>query len=179
MKLKDFFNKIAILFKIKEYNEKDYYINPENINICFFNIPHAVFYVIKKYGWIVFFHKSINYARYIFKKHSKKITILYQQTISSFISEGLRKVTLRIFNYIFYGVGVLDSKEIRRYMRYRSNVKSEIYGIKHIDALNIDSLKEIAFLSKENIEVSIFNGKKLNNFQKYLDGKKFTGTVIK
>jgi uridylate kinase len=33
--------------------------------------------------------------------------------------------------------------------------------------------------AKENIEVSIFNGKKLSNFQKYLDGEKFTGTVIK
>jgi uridylate kinase len=33
--------------------------------------------------------------------------------------------------------------------------------------------------AKENIEVSIFNGKKLSNFQKYLDGEKFVGTVIK
>jgi len=33
--------------------------------------------------------------------------------------------------------------------------------------------------AKENIEVSIFNGKKISNFQKYLDGEKFTGTVIK
>lgn len=33
--------------------------------------------------------------------------------------------------------------------------------------------------AKEDIEVSILNGKKLSNFQKYLDGKKFVGTVIK
>ena len=33
--------------------------------------------------------------------------------------------------------------------------------------------------AKEEIEVSILNGKKLSNFQKYLDGEKFVGTVIK
>jgi len=33
--------------------------------------------------------------------------------------------------------------------------------------------------AKEGIEVSIFNGKKIGNFHKYLDGKKFVGTVIK
>jgi uridylate kinase len=33
--------------------------------------------------------------------------------------------------------------------------------------------------AKEGIEVSIFNGKKLSNFQKYLEGKNFIGTVIK
>jgi uridylate kinase len=33
--------------------------------------------------------------------------------------------------------------------------------------------------AKENIEVSIFNGKKLSNFQKYLNGEKFVGTVIR
>ena len=59
MKLKDFFYKISIILKIKGYNEKDYYINPENINIRFFDIPHALSYVIRKYGWIVFFHKFI------------------------------------------------------------------------------------------------------------------------
>lgn len=32
--------------------------------------------------------------------------------------------------------------------------------------------------AKEGMEVVILNGKKLNNFQKYLDGKKFNGTVI-
>lgn len=33
--------------------------------------------------------------------------------------------------------------------------------------------------AKENIEVSIFNGKKLKNLQNYLDGKKFVGTIVK
>lgn len=33
--------------------------------------------------------------------------------------------------------------------------------------------------AKEGIEVAILNGKKLKNFQKYLDGEKFTGTVIR
>ncbi|HOW60282.1 MAG TPA: UMP kinase [Candidatus Moranbacteria bacterium] len=33
--------------------------------------------------------------------------------------------------------------------------------------------------AKENIEVAIFNGKKLKNLQNYLDGKRFIGTVIK
>ena len=33
--------------------------------------------------------------------------------------------------------------------------------------------------AKERIEVAILNGKKLANFQKYLDGKKFIGTTIK
>ena len=33
--------------------------------------------------------------------------------------------------------------------------------------------------AKENIEVSIFNGKKIKNLQNYLDGKKFIGTVVK
>ena len=33
--------------------------------------------------------------------------------------------------------------------------------------------------AKEGIEVVILNGKKLNNFQKYLDGEKFVGTIIK
>jgi uridylate kinase len=32
--------------------------------------------------------------------------------------------------------------------------------------------------AKEGIEVSIFNGKKISNLQKYLDGKSFTGTII-
>lgn len=33
--------------------------------------------------------------------------------------------------------------------------------------------------AKEEMEVAILNGKKLSNFQKYLDGEKFAGTVIK
>ena len=33
--------------------------------------------------------------------------------------------------------------------------------------------------AKEEIEVAILNGKNLSNFQKYLDNKKFVGTVIK
>jgi uridylate kinase len=33
--------------------------------------------------------------------------------------------------------------------------------------------------AKEGIEVAILNGKKLNNFKKYLEGEKFTGTVIR
>ena len=33
--------------------------------------------------------------------------------------------------------------------------------------------------AKEGIEVAILNGKKLGNFQKYLAGEKFAGTVIK
>lgn len=32
--------------------------------------------------------------------------------------------------------------------------------------------------AKEGMEVAILNGKKLSNFQKYLDGEKFAGTVI-
>ena len=31
----------------------------------------------------------------------------------------------------------------------------------------------------EGIEVAILNGKKMSNFQKYLDGEKFVGTIIK
>lgn len=33
--------------------------------------------------------------------------------------------------------------------------------------------------AKEGMEVAILNGKKLSNFQKYLDGEKFAGTIIK
>lgn len=33
--------------------------------------------------------------------------------------------------------------------------------------------------TKEGIEVSILNGKKLKNFQKYLNGEKFAGTIIR
>ncbi|HEX8974857.1 MAG TPA: UMP kinase [Patescibacteria group bacterium] len=33
--------------------------------------------------------------------------------------------------------------------------------------------------AKEGIEVAILNGNKLSNFKKYLDGEKFTGTVIR
>ncbi|EKE18663.1 MAG: hypothetical protein ACD_9C00266G0002 [uncultured bacterium] len=33
--------------------------------------------------------------------------------------------------------------------------------------------------AKEGIEVAILNGKKINNFKKYLDGEKFVGTIIK
>ncbi|EKE19825.1 MAG: hypothetical protein ACD_8C00101G0018 [uncultured bacterium] len=32
---------------------------------------------------------------------------------------------------------------------------------------------------KEGIEVAIFNGKKISNLEKYLNGEKFTGTIIK
>jgi uridylate kinase len=32
--------------------------------------------------------------------------------------------------------------------------------------------------AKEGMEVVILNGKKLGNFQKYLDGEKFSGTII-
>jgi uridylate kinase len=33
--------------------------------------------------------------------------------------------------------------------------------------------------AKEGIEVAILNGKKINNFKKYLDGEKFAGTTIR
>ena len=108
MKISNFFHTIVSFFERKKYSEEYYLIDEENISICFFDMPHAAFYVIKKYGWMVFFHKTINYARYIFKKYSNKMTTLCQQVIFSFRNEGFRKGMSLIFKYIFCREGVLS-----------------------------------------------------------------------
>lgn len=115
MKLDGIFHRVLEFFGLKEKKNKK--INQEylvkNTNIRFFNIPISIFLVIKKYGWVVFFYKSIDFIKKFSKECFKKIKKLYQQTVFSLKNDGLGKMMLRIMNYIFYGKGVLNKNEIK------------------------------------------------------------------
>lgn len=153
MKLREIFAKITAFFRHKECEEnkdKDYLI--KTVDVAFFDIPYSAFLVIRKYGWVVFFYKSINYAKELTDKYCKKIKDLYDQAVFSGRREGVKKMMLRIVNFIFYGKGVLNRREIRR---RREKLKVETYGIHHIDALDVNRLKGIYFSEKNIPEVSI------------------------
>jgi len=102
MKLDDFFYKIISFFKGKKYNKKDYLI--KNTDIPFFDIPYAAFLVIKKYGWVVFFYKAINYIR-IFPEKTKNQC---REAALSLKNEGLKVMLIRSKNFVLYGKGFLD-----------------------------------------------------------------------
>ena len=109
MNLNNFFYKIAHIFEIKKHTEQEYQIKNEDLN--FFNIPMSVILVVKKYGWVVFYHKLINYGKLIFHKYHAKLNRLYVETRNSFKREGALRVFKRTWNYIFYGKGVLNRNE--------------------------------------------------------------------
>ncbi|MFZ2976081.1 MAG: glycosyltransferase [Candidatus Moraniibacteriota bacterium] len=90
----------------------------------------------------------------------RKIRVLYQQAVISFRTEGFRNVTLRIWNYIFYGEGFLEKKKDFEnndipYKKWISNIEREK---KIIDYRNIE--KEIKYLSykpKVSIILPVYN----------------------
>lgn len=153
MKISNFFHSIRSFFEGKKYNEKYYYIDIKSIDIRFFDMPRAASFVIKRYGWIVFFHKAINYAKYLSKKYPKKIKSLCEKTVYSFRSEGFRKMMLRIFNYIFYRESVLNKNisEGDRYEKYiEKNEKFDVTKIKK-------EIKNFKYQPKISVITPVYN----------------------
>lgn len=106
MKLDDLFYKIASFFKVKKHDEEEYKVKNANIRIV--DVPYAIFLVIKKYGWVVFFHKLINYIKLFYKNSGN----FYRAAKFSLKREGFRVMITRSFNFMIYGKGVLDKKLI-------------------------------------------------------------------
>ncbi len=84
----------------------------------------------------------------IFKKMKK----LYRQAVFLFKKEGLGKVMLRVFNYVFFGKGVLNRKEIKI---WRDKLKVGTFDVRLVKTLNVNTLEKIEFLGNENPKVSI------------------------
>ncbi len=82
--------------------ETNYSIRDEKISI--WNIPVSIFLVIKKYGFICFFHKVVAYKKLL----ANKLKNLLRTGVSSIKKEGLSVALLRSFNFIVYGKGVLN-----------------------------------------------------------------------
>lgn len=104
MKLIDIFHKISSFFSKKEIKKKDCFV--KSISIPVWKIPYTTFLVIKKYGWTVFFYKSIDYIRLFFKKSKG----LYKSSVNSLKGEGLKTVIIRSINFIRTGKGTLNVK---------------------------------------------------------------------
>jgi len=71
-------------------------------------------------------------------------------------------------------------KKVRKISQMTWSAFQKIVGFKWRPGLNAPFDPLAARLAaKENLEVAILNGQKLNNLKKYLDDKKFIGTIIK
>jgi glycosyltransferase involved in cell wall biosynthesis len=116
MKFIDIFRKFIGLVKKKE-NERNIY-SIRTVEISFYDIPYSAYLVIKKYGIIALCVKSVNFAVALALKYVTKLKSLYREAAYSFRQEGFRRVILRIVNYLFYGKGVLNKKEIINRRRY-------------------------------------------------------------
>jgi len=69
-----------------------------------------------------FFYKLINYIKLIFSKYLTNLQYLYDEARHSFEEEGFSRVVRRTINYIFYGKGVLNKKELINRKQYLENV---------------------------------------------------------
>jgi hypothetical protein len=120
MKLNLLLHKITNYFKKKgnknNHTKQEYSI--KNTNIRFFDIPYSCYLVIKKYGWVIFFHKLANFIPLFVQKYRNKFEILYRETAHSFRQDGFGGMILRIANYLLYGKGVLNKKEITKRHKY-------------------------------------------------------------
>lgn len=135
MILDEFFHRLVDFFRKNrkaksQDDEVDYSIKDVNIKIS--SIPRSVFLVIKKYGWVVFSHKSANFVRLTSAKYFKKGKNLYFSAVSSFKRDGLKKMLLRSSNYVFYGKGVLSRRELLQ----RKKLREEKWSVSAGDVLS-------------------------------------------
>lgn len=105
MKLNDLLHRIAIFLGKKKHDKRDYLVRRTDIPLG--DLPKAAVFVIKKFGWVVSFHKAVNYTKLLFSKYFEKIRNLQRAAIFSIKREGVLKAVLRIINFIIYGEGVL------------------------------------------------------------------------
>lgn len=182
MKFGDFFKKLKVFLKPRGETKKYYSIR--TVEVSFFDIPYSTYIVIKKYGWIVFIFKSINFLKAFLTKHFWKLEGLYRDALFSAKREGFGIALRRSINYILYGKGFIVRRKI---IKTRQKFKPEVYNIDHIDALDFSALKEIVFAREENPEVSIiipvFNKWKftyncLDSLKKNIDGIAFEVIVV-
>jgi len=86
MKLVEIFRKIIDLFRNKDNKSRNYSIR--TVDVRLFDIPRSIYRVIKKYGWVVFFYKSVNFTKIFFRKKipatGKKIKDRFVYSIRSF-----------------------------------------------------------------------------------------------
>jgi GT2 family glycosyltransferase/glycosyltransferase involved in cell wall biosynthesis len=152
MKIGDIILKLKIVMKRKrkECIRHPYY-TVKSLNIRITDIPKSVFLVIRKYGFVVFLHKSKNYVILLVKKYINKLKRLREHSVSSIRREGAKKTFIRIFHYIVYGKGVLHKKEIIN--RDEFNLKP--YNVSVVENLQISEIKPIEFEKKQNPKVSI------------------------
>lgn len=185
MKFRDILQKFASFFKKKSANisgaKKEYSIR--TVEVSFFDIPRSVYLVIKKYGWMVFFHKTGHFIKvFPFRKkftyykgktkgfilkYSRKISDLQKSFSKSIREEGLRKSFRRITGYIFFGKGVLriDKKNQNK------NKQTKLYkGIKFTEyelwiqqneKINekkiFEKIDNLSFKPKISVILSVFN----------------------
>lgn len=121
MKITDIFRRITEFFRNTEKTSwKEYEIRTVNIRLA--DMPRSAFLVIKKYGWVAFFHKSAIFAREKTKKYVSKVKCLHREATCSYKQEGFRRMILRTVNYLLYGKGVLDKKEVMNRRVYSTEI---------------------------------------------------------
>lgn len=153
MKISNFFHKVVSLFEGKKYSEKDYSIDIKNIDISFFDMPRAASFVIKRYGWIIFLHKYINYVGYRFERYLNEIKIFCKKTVSLLRDEGFGEVMARIFKSIFYGESIFP-KDISESVNYEKCIeKSEKFDVTKIKK----EIKEFKYQPKISIITPVYN----------------------
>src|SRR4030042_2453487 len=114
MRFIDIFRKITNFFKNKAGKKKDYFIR--TVDIHFSDIPHSIYIVVKKYGWVAFFFKSVNFIKTISvkypKKYKNKILDLKESFFRSVKEEGWKIAAVRLKNYLFWGKGVFNTERL-------------------------------------------------------------------
>lgn len=159
MKFSNFFHKIKVFLESNVHprgrdfqadKKRDYFV--KNIHVPLLNVPRSIFLVVKKYGWVVFFHKCISFLREFCNHYRRRAKSLYIHARLSFKKEGFLTVLLRTFNYFIYGKGVLNKNEI-----IKNNEESELekYDVEKVLSLDVDKVDKIFFEKEENPKVSI------------------------
>ncbi len=161
MKFRDILRRIANFFKSAETKKADYKIKTTKIR--FADIPRSACLVIKKYGWLAFFGKSINFLKLFFKEEfpviPKKIMKIISYLIASFQKsrkqEGLWAAFARSANFVIFGKGTLRAKKIQIKKEGFRNNYQKIAGKINTGELRLKDVSEIVFKKYEHPEVSI------------------------
>jgi glycosyltransferase involved in cell wall biosynthesis len=110
--------KDAILTLRNEMIEKNASIQQKDAEINF--MKSSKFWKLREVNFkikFVVFH-PVKFSN----KYYQKSKILYRESTQSFKHEGLSRMFLRIYNYIFYGKGVLNKKDIVNRKKYSLDV---------------------------------------------------------
>lgn len=148
MKLADIFHKIRAFFKKKEIKKQDYFV--KNTRISVWEIPGAVFLVIKKYGWMVFFYKTIDYIRICFGKTKD----LFKKAIFVLKKEGVFVLLKYFYKYLVYGRQYFSSSNQNSVSDYEKWIKkNENFDIKKIK----EEIETFAYMPKFSIITPVYN----------------------